>query len=96
MFLSALEAAWVMSVAVPDADPKRCLGDIAMTEPDAGSDLSGMRSTLLPDGDDYILKGSKVYISNGKWFKDKLGYLYLAWLVWALRRWRVAISRHRC
>ncbi|WP_299980352.1 acyl-CoA dehydrogenase family protein [uncultured Pseudoteredinibacter sp.] len=38
---------------------------IAMTEPDAGSDLAGMRSTLKPDGDDFILNGSKTYISNG-------------------------------
>lgn len=38
---------------------------IAMTEPDAGSDLAGMRTTLKPDGDDFILNGSKTYISNG-------------------------------
>ena len=38
---------------------------IAMTEPDAGSDLAGMRSTLREDGDHYILKGAKTYISNG-------------------------------
>ncbi len=38
---------------------------VAMSEPDAGSDLSGMRSTLTPDGDDFILKGNKTYISNG-------------------------------
>ncbi len=38
---------------------------LAMTEPDAGSDLSGMRSTARLDGDDWILNGSKTYISNG-------------------------------
>jgi acyl-CoA dehydrogenase len=38
---------------------------VAMTEPDAGSDLSGMRSTLKEAGDHYILNGSKTYISNG-------------------------------
>ena len=38
---------------------------VAMTEPGAGSDLSGMRSVLKKDGDDYILNGSKTYISNG-------------------------------
>jgi acyl-CoA dehydrogenase len=38
---------------------------VAMTEPDAGSDLSGMRSTLKDVGDHYILNGSKTYISNG-------------------------------
>lgn len=38
---------------------------VAMTEPDAGSDLSGMRSTLVEEGDHYLLNGSKTYISNG-------------------------------
>ena len=38
---------------------------VAMTEPDAGSDLSGMRSTLREDGDHFVLNGSKTYISNG-------------------------------
>lgn len=38
---------------------------IAMTEPDAGSDLAGMRSTAVEDGDAWILNGSKTYISNG-------------------------------
>jgi alkylation response protein AidB-like acyl-CoA dehydrogenase len=38
---------------------------IAMTEPDAGSDLAGIRSTAVKDGDDWILNGQKTYISNG-------------------------------
>jgi acyl-CoA dehydrogenase len=38
---------------------------IAMTEPDAGSDLAGMRTTLREDEDHFILNGSKTYISNG-------------------------------
>jgi len=38
---------------------------IAMTEPDAGSDLAGMRSTAVEDGDFWILNGTKTYISNG-------------------------------
>ena len=38
---------------------------IAMTEPDAGSDLAGMRSNLKDMGDHYLLNGSKIYISNG-------------------------------
>ncbi len=38
---------------------------VAMTEPDAGSDLSGMRSTARDDGDHFLLNGSKTYISNG-------------------------------
>ena len=38
---------------------------IAMTEPDAGSDLSGMRTLAKDCGDHYLLNGSKTYISNG-------------------------------
>ncbi|RBP49376.1 acyl-CoA dehydrogenase family protein [Arenicella xantha] len=38
---------------------------IAMTEPDAGSDLSGMRTTVKDAGDHFVLNGSKTYISNG-------------------------------
>lgn len=38
---------------------------IAMTEPDAGSDLAGMKSRAVEDGDAWLLNGAKTYISNG-------------------------------
>ena len=38
---------------------------VAMTEPDAGSDLMGMRATATNEGDHYLLNGSKTFISNG-------------------------------
>ena len=38
---------------------------VAMTEPDAGSDLSSIKSTVTEDGDDVIINGSKIFISNG-------------------------------
>ena len=38
---------------------------VAMTEPGAGSDLAGIKSRAVRDGDDWILSGSKTYISNG-------------------------------
>lgn len=38
---------------------------VAMTEPGAGSDLAGMRSTAQDMGDHFLLNGSKTYISNG-------------------------------
>jgi acyl-CoA dehydrogenase len=38
---------------------------IAMTEPGAGSDLSAIKSRAVRDGDDWLLSGSKTYISNG-------------------------------
>ena len=39
---------------------------IAMTEPGAGSDLQGIRTTAIADGDDYVVNGSKTYITNGQ------------------------------
>ncbi len=38
---------------------------VAMTEPNAGSDLAGMKSTVKDMGDHFVLNGSKTYISNG-------------------------------
>ncbi len=38
---------------------------VAMTEPDAGSDLAGMTATAEIDGDEIIINGSKTFISNG-------------------------------
>jgi acyl-CoA dehydrogenase len=49
--------------------PKLASGEmvaaIAMTEPGAGSDLKGIRTTALRKGDAYVLNGSKTFISNG-------------------------------
>jgi acyl-CoA dehydrogenase len=41
------------------------IGAIAMSEPAAGSDLQGVRTTAVRDGDHYILNGSKTFITNG-------------------------------
>src|SRR3712207_4740505 len=38
---------------------------VAVTEPDAGSDVKGIRTTARRDGDAYILNGTKLYITNG-------------------------------
>ena len=49
--------------------PGFCSGEIitaiAMTEPGAGSDLQGIRTTAVRDGDHYVLNGQKTFISNG-------------------------------
>ena len=40
------------------------LGALAMSEVGAGSDVMGMRTTAMRDGDDYVLNGSKMWITN--------------------------------
>jgi alkylation response protein AidB-like acyl-CoA dehydrogenase len=49
--------------------PKVCSGEIiltvAMTEPHCGSDLQGIKTAAVRDGDDYVINGSKIYISGG-------------------------------
>jgi acyl-CoA dehydrogenase len=42
------------------------IGAIAMSEPGAGSDLQGVRTRAVRTGDDYVLDGSKTFISNGQ------------------------------
>lgn len=41
------------------------LGAYCLSEPQAGSDVSGIRTAAVRDGDDYVLKGTKQWISNG-------------------------------
>ncbi len=49
--------------------PQFCTGEmttaIGMTEPGGGSDLAGLKTTAVRDGDDWILNGSKTFITNG-------------------------------
>ncbi|HXV70162.1 MAG TPA: acyl-CoA dehydrogenase family protein [Acidimicrobiia bacterium] len=43
------------------------LGALAVTEPGAGSDVNGIHTRATRDGDDWVLNGSKVFITNGAW-----------------------------
>lgn len=49
--------------------PRFCTGElitaIAMTEPSGGSDLANLKTTAVRDGEDWILNGSKTFITNG-------------------------------
>lgn len=43
-----------------------CVGAVAMSEPGAGSDLQAIRTSARKEGSDYIINGSKIFISNGQ------------------------------
>lgn len=51
---------WLPGMAVGEL-----IGAIAMTEPGAGSDLQGVKSSAVRDGDHWILNGQKTFITNG-------------------------------
>jgi len=52
---------------VPDLASGRTLGAFGLTEPDAGSDAGGTRTTAVRKGDAYVLNGAKVFITNANY-----------------------------
>ena len=46
-----------------------CVASLGITEPDAGSDMQGIRTSAKRDGTDWVINGSKIYITNG-WLTD--------------------------
>jgi glutaryl-CoA dehydrogenase (non-decarboxylating) len=52
------------------------IGCFAITEPDAGADVAGMRTTATRKGDAYVLSGSKIWISNAPVADTALIYAY--------------------
>lgn len=68
-----LVSGYLLSYASPDQKqrwlPKFVTGEmitaIAMTEPGTGSDLQGIRTTAVREGDHYVVNGAKTFISNG-------------------------------
>lgn len=59
---------------LPDLATGKRRSGIGLTEPDAGTDLQGIRTTAKRDGDYYILNGSKTWITNAR-FADPLPVL---------------------
>jgi alkylation response protein AidB-like acyl-CoA dehydrogenase len=51
--------------AVPAISGQKILS-LGITEPDAGSDVAGIRTRAVRDGDDWVINGSKTYITNGE------------------------------
>ncbi len=51
---------------IPKLISGEMIGAIAMTEPGAGSDLQGVKTTAIKKGDHYVLNGSKTFITNGQ------------------------------
>lgn len=50
---------------LPDLLSGAHVGALAMSEPNAGSDVMAMRTAAVPDGDGYVLNGTKMWITNG-------------------------------
>jgi len=52
---------------LPDMAAGEKLGAFALTEPNAGSDAAGVRTTAVDKGDHYLLNGNKIFITNGSY-----------------------------
>ena len=50
---------------LPGMAAGKLIGAIAMTEPGAGSDLQGVKTTAVRDGDEWVINGQKTFITNG-------------------------------
>jgi isovaleryl-CoA dehydrogenase len=55
------------------------IGGMCMTEPDAGTDVLGMRTTAQRDGDHYVINGRKTFITNGTVDDQTLGDVFLVY-----------------
>ena len=61
---------------IPGLVSGETIGCFAITEPDAGSDVSGMRTTATKDGDGYLVNGNKIFITNAPVTTGGLLYAY--------------------
>lgn len=56
---------WQKETFLPRFATGELRGGLALTEPDCGTDLQAIRMTAVRDGDDYVINGTKTWISNG-------------------------------
>lgn len=64
---------------LPEACSGAKIGGMCMSEPGAGTDVLGMATNAKKDGDDYILNGSKMWITNGAIDDTTLGDVFLVY-----------------
>ncbi len=64
---------------LPPACDGRAIGGMCMSEPGAGTDVLGMSTTATKDGDEYVLNGAKMWITNGAISKTELGDTFLVY-----------------
>ncbi|MGI8663324.1 MAG: acyl-CoA dehydrogenase family protein [Acidimicrobiales bacterium] len=55
------QARWLPAMATGE-----CRGAFSLSEPDAGSDTQAIRCKAVPDGDEYVLNGTKMWVTNGE------------------------------
>jgi isovaleryl-CoA dehydrogenase len=64
---------------LPVACSGEAVGGMCMSEPDAGTDVLGMSSVATRDGDEYVLNGQKMWITNGAVSAGELGDVFLVY-----------------
>lgn len=64
---------------IPGCSDGTLIGGMCMSEPGAGTDVLGMRTTARQEGDEYILNGAKMWITNGAIGKGELGDVFLVY-----------------
>jgi len=64
---------------LPDASSGKIIGGMGMSEPNYGTDVLGLQTSAKKDGDDYILKGNKFWITNGCIDDENLGDVFLVY-----------------
>ena len=64
---------------LPGACDGTLVGGMCMSEPDAGTDVLGMATNAVRDGDHYVLNGRKMWITNGAVSDNELGDIFLVY-----------------